>query len=353
MTFEVAPERPLAGGEAYVQYWGASPGDNWLAVAVAGAAAGDFIVRAPAPEAEGVITLTLPDAPNGLELQFSRDVGSGVVQLLGRFPFETARREVSIEAPETVENGTPLELQWAGEKLQGDHITIAQKADEAAEYLLCIPAAGRDNIAVTAPAVAGEYVIRYLTRRGRVLARTQLEIYEILATLDGPSAIAPGAEFTVVWTGPDDEQDFLSIAAVNDDDEMYQSFVPTADGNPTPLTAPKTPGDYEIRYVRATDGEVLARHKMAVVTAEMTIRVPRVVEAGTRFEVEWTGTPGDGDFVAVALPDSGVKNHLDWSFTNLGSPLTLAAPFEPGRYVVRYVSGTDQKIIAQEQLRVR
>jgi hypothetical protein len=353
ITFEVDPERPLAGGEAYVQYWGSTAGNNWLGVAVAGAAAGDFIVRVPAPEAEGLVTLGLPDAPNDVELQLTREAGSGVVQLLGRFPFETTRRKVSIEAPPQVENGDPLELQISGETLPGDHITLAGKADELSEYILCAPVAGREEFAVTAPAVAGEYVIRYLTGQGRMLARSNLDVFEILATLEGPSEVGPGAEFTVAWTGPGTEQDFLSIAAAGDVDEQYVSFAPTADGNPTLLRAPRALGDYEVRYVRGTDGEVLARHRLVVATVEITLHVPDVVGAGTRFEVEWTGTAEDGDFIAVASPGSGVKNHLDWSFTNLGSPLTLAAPFEPGRYIVRYVSGTERKVIARAPLQVR
>jgi Ca-activated chloride channel family protein len=337
----------------YVQYWGATSGSNWLGVSAAGATAGDFIVRTQAPDPQGWIRLDLPDAPNELELQLTRDVGSGVSQLLGRFSFETTRRKISIDAPEMVENESSLELQWSGETLQGDLITVSGKDDVFSEYLLCVPVAGRAGVAMAAPPVAGEYVIRYLTRRGRLLARHGLEVFEVLATLEGPSEIGPGAEFTVAWTGPDAEHDFLSVAAPADASDAYRSFVPLGAGNTALLRAPDKLGNYEVRYVRGADGQVLARQQLVVVSEEISIRAPAVVEAGTRFEVEWTGTPGTGDFVAVAKPESGPKQHMDWSFTTLGSPLTLAAPFEPGRYVVRYVSGADQKVIADRPLRVR
>ena len=85
----------------------------------------------------------------------------------------------------------------------------------------------------------------------------------------------------------------------------------------------------------------------------ITLVVPTVVEAGTRFEVEWSGTAGKGDFISIANPHSGAKRYLDWSFANLGSPVTLAAPFDPGRYVVRYVRAGDDEILAQAMIDVR
>jgi Ca-activated chloride channel family protein len=353
VTLEVIPERPLAGDVAYVQYWGAETGVNWLGVAVAGADAGQYIARAAAPEAAGEVALQLPDSPNRLEMQFTREIGPGLHQLLGRVPFETSRRTISIEAPEKVEKGSQVKLGWAGEVLLGDHITFTLSEADSADAALCVSAIGQSPIAVTAPSVAGEYIVRYHSRRGRPLARADLEVFEILATLDGPLKIGPGADFAVGWTGPDADQDFVSIAATNDDDHDYRSFSLTAAGNPALLTAPKTPGDYELRYIRASDGTVLARKQLAVVAIEITLEVPAVVDAGTRFEVEWTGTAGDGDFVSVAIPGSETKKHLDWSYASLGSPLTLAAPFEPGQYVVRYVSGETQKVISRQPFRVR
>ena len=219
--------------------------------------------------------------------------------------------------------------------------------------MLCIPAVDGAPVTINAPDPAGDYVVRYRSRQGRSLGRDSFEVFEILATLEGPTTAAPGEEITVVWTGPDATQDFLSIAAREEDSEQYRRFAPTTNGNPTVLTAPLTPGDYEIRYVRGSDGEILSRQPLAVVVVEVELDVPRVVEAGTRFEVAWTGTAGEGDFITVAQVRSGPKNHLDWAYTALGSPVTLAAPFEAGRYVVRYISGTTNRVVTHRQIEVR
>ena len=354
VTLEVNPERPPAGGEAHIQYWGAPPGTNSVAVTTAGAPVGQYLVRTPVTDPAGEVTLPLPDFPNDLEVQFTRDIGSGIQQLLGELEFETGRRRVTIEAPERAEIQTSMTLTWSGDGLPGDHIIVEYAGDDGREDVLCILAIGGGPVTVNAPDLAGDYVVRYRSRRGRSVARASLEVFEILATLEGPTMAVPGEDISVGWTGPDAAQDFLSIATHDELDEQYRSFSPTTSGNPVILTTPITPGDYEIRYVRAADGEVLARQTLAVVAVEVTLEVPRVVEAGTRFEVTWSGaSSGKGDFITVAHARSGPKKHLDWSYTDLGSPVTLAAPFEAGKYVVRYVSGTNNEILDRRPIEVR
>jgi Ca-activated chloride channel family protein len=353
VTLEVDPEWPLAGTEAYIQYWGAPPGTNLVAVTAAGAPVGQYLIRFPTIGPVGEITLPLPDSPNDLEVHFTRDIGSGVQQLLGRLEFETLRRTVTLEAPDRTEIDAPITLNWDGDGSPGDHIVFERQGDDLREDVLCFPAAHGGPVTLKVPDLAGSYVVRYRSRGGRSLAQSRLEIFEILATLEGPTSAIPGEEINVSWTGPDAVQDFLSIATHDENSEEYLGFAPTTNGSPVVLTAPTAPGDYEIRYVRAADGEILARHSLAVVVEDITLHVPSVIEAGTRFKVAWSGTSGQGDFISVARPRSGRSQHLDWSYTDLGSPVTLAAPFEAGKFVVRYVSGKSNKIVARQRIDVR
>jgi Ca-activated chloride channel family protein len=353
VTLEVDPEVPLAGTEAYIQYWGAPAATNYVAVTTSGAPVGQYLSRYPTTGSNGEVRVPLPDSPNDLEVQFTSDIGSGIQQLLGRLEFGTSRRMVTIEVPERAEVRTPMTLTWTGGGLPGDHIIFEHVGTDLTEDVLCIPAIGDGPATVDAPDLAGDYVVRYRSSRGQSLARASLDVFEILATLEGPTEAAPGQSLSIDWTGPDAPQDFLSIAASGDGDDQYRSFTPTTSGNPAVLNAPITPGNYEVRYVRAEDGEVLARLPLVILAVEVTLEVPKVVEAGTRFEVAWKGTAGEGDFVAVAHRGSGPKQHLDWSYTDLGSPVTLAAPFEAGQYVVRYISGTSQEIVARRPIEVR
>jgi Ca-activated chloride channel family protein len=110
---------------------------------------------------------------------------------------------------------------------------------------------------------------------------------------------------------------------------------------------------YEVRYVRGLDGAVLAKQSLEVVEEEVRIEAPPVAGPGTRFEVRVTGVPGPGDFVAVARTDAGLDDFLDFAFVDSQTTTSLAAPFEPGRYEVRYVSAAGPRIVAASPLTVR
>jgi len=187
----------------------------------------------------------------------------------------------------------------------------------------------------------------------KILARFAIESVEKQATLEIPAEIFAGEELEISWTGPNGPQDFLSIADPGAENEAYLEWTPTAEGNPLRLRAPRNTGEFELRYVRATDGEVLARQRFSVITEAVSLQAPPEVEAGSRFVVEWTGTPGGGDFIAIAKESAAAGKHLDWAYTTAGRRLTLAAPNRPGRYEVRYVSGSEIEILARQSLEVR
>ena len=218
---------------------------------------------------------------------------------------------------------------------------------------MCILTGSGDPVSVTAPMVPGDYEIRYVTGLGRTLSQSSIEVYEVLATLSAPTELEPGEEFTVEWTGPNDPQDYLSISDPDSDHRAYISWQPTEIGSPLPLRAPQDPGQYEIRYVRSSDGALLAREPMTVTAAEVGLRFPPIVEAGTRFEVEWSGTDGRGDVIAIVGEGSNRRKYLDWSYTSLGSPLSLAAPFKPGKFEVLYISGENQEVVVRAPLKVK
>jgi Ca-activated chloride channel family protein len=97
---------------------------------------------------------------------------------------------------------------------------------------------------------------------------------------------------------------------------------------------------------------VLDRIPIEVEGIEVDLEAPPRVTAGTRFEVRWRGPDNSGDFIAIAEPDAGRGRHIDFGFTSLGSPISLAAPFTQGSYEIRYVSGVDGSILARVPLAV-
>ncbi len=354
VTLEVDPDDPLAGGIVHIAFWGAPTGATWIAVAAPGSAAGEFVVRARTNGRRGEVALNLPGAASELEARCIFEPRPGVSQLLGSLRFHTRYPQASIQSEDRVENGKPITISWNGPGLGGDHITIAAKGADETDYRICLPAVrGIGTLTTTAPADAGDYSIFYRSGLGKILARQSFEVFEVLATLDGPATGAPGTTLEFAWTGPDAVQDFLSIATPGSPDDTYLSWAPTADGNPARLQSPPDPGSYEVRYIRSVDGVALARGGLEIAAAQIELNVPKSVRTGTRFEVHWTGTARPGDFLAVAKVGSSTADPLDFAFAAAGSPSTLAAPFEPGDYEVRYLSGSGLEVVVAAPLKVQ
>jgi len=353
VTLSVAPERPIADDTALVQFWGAPEGTAWVTITPAEAPLDAYLVRRAVSGSSGMAELRLPGLTRELEARLIHETSNGVLQLLGRTVFQCSHGAATIKCPRKIEGGTPLSLSWNAPNLRGDHITIALADGPIEDYAACIPTGSGGPVTFAAPIVPGAYKVRYISNLGKILTSSTLEVFEVLATLEGPVTVSSGEEFEVTWTGPDGPQDYLSIAEPGTENEAYLEWVLTGEGHPLSLRAPRSTGDFELRYVRAKDGEILARRQLTVVAEAVSLQAPPEVEAGSRFVVEWTGTPGGGDFIAIAKEGAAARNHLDWSYTTVGRRLTLAAPFRPGRYEVRYVSGSEVDILARKPLMVR
>jgi Ca-activated chloride channel family protein len=52
----------------------------------------------------------------------------------------------------------------------------------------------------------------------------------------------------VTWTGPDGPGDYVTVVPAGSPEGTYLFYAYTANGSPATLTAPETPGNYEIWY---------------------------------------------------------------------------------------------------------
>lgn len=166
-----------------------------------------------------------------------------------------------------------------------------------------------------------------------------------------PNVLA-GESVEVRWTGPDEAEDFISLASPEDPGDAYVAWVRTDNGNPAVLAAPLQPGAYEIRYVSGTGGVVLAQSPIEVTAAAIDLQAPPTVVAGQRFEIQWTGSTVPGDFIAVSRPSAPPIRMLDWASTAVGSPVTLAAPTRQGTYEVRFIRKSGLEILARAPIEV-
>ena len=78
---------------------------------------------------------------------------------------------------------------------------------------------------------------------------------------------------------------------------------------------------------------------------------PEEVEAGSEFEVSWTGPNGRGDFVTIVAEGATEWTNEPWFYTDSGNPGELVAPTEEGDYELWYVT-EDREILARSPITV-
>lgn len=87
-------------------------------------------------------------------------------------------------------------------------------------------------------------------------------------------------------------------------------------------------------------------------TGEPSLQAPDEVEAGTDFEVSWTGPDGQGDYITIAAEGATEWTNEPYFYTADGPTGTLVASTEPGAYEIWYVTGADEEILARRPITV-
>ena len=80
-------------------------------------------------------------------------------------------------------------------------------------------------------------------------------------------------------------------------------------------------------------------------TGPANIIGPASVEAGSGFQVQWTGPNRPTDYVTIVAAGTSAWTDESYFYTSAGSPGTLVAPVDAGPHVLWYVSGNDDSIL--------
>jgi hypothetical protein len=170
-----------------------------------------------------------------------------------------------------------------------------------------------------------------------ILARTQIEVGGIEATLTAPAEVFQGATVRVSWVGPENSQDRISFAARDGDliaGASYHYVGNAGEDDSAILTASETLGAYDIVYI--SSGRIIGRTPIDVVEASVALDAPGEVTAYTQFTAHWEGAGNHGD--KVEMRDGGgalaTYSYID---PNEGF-VALGAPDEPGDYTLAYLT---------------
>lgn len=167
------------------------------------------------------------------------------------------------------------------------------------------------------------------------------------AGLSAPSTAAMGSRFEVMWSGPGNPDDFISVARSDQAPGANLSSTRVREGNPLLVWAPSDPGDYEVRYVLARGARILATIPITIRPVTAAVDATGPVKVADWIEVNWEGPGGDNDFISIARAEQSPGASVSQTRVKQGNPARVRAPSDPGDYEVRYVLGRGAKLLAK------
>jgi len=262
-------------------------------------------------------------------------------------------QEVSVTAPAEAVAGSKLQVSYSGRTNPRDFITIV-KPDAAEGQYDAYQYTRESPLELRVPPDAGEYEIRYLAADSPypTLWRQELVVTEPNASLEGPGTAAAGSQVEIIWTGPDNPQDFITIVEAGASEGTYKGYKYTQTGSPVALTAPDQAGDYEVRYLMGQSPyRTLTSMPLKVTSTEASITAPAEVPAGSLVRFEWQGPDNAQDFITVVPKGAPDKDYERYVYTQRGSPTELLVPETPGDYELRYLTGQSYGVLARAPIR--
>lgn len=266
---------------------------------------------------------------------------------------EEALTPATVTAPERVTAGAAFSITWTGPNNPGDYVTIVRTdapANTSGNYR---ETSTGSVLELTAPIEPGPHEVRYVTGRSHaILGRAAVEIVAVGATLDAAAEVVLGSPLSVMWTGPNNRGDYITIVPKDWPDEKYGNYTNTEKGSPLTLTAPTETGEVELRYVTGQGHKVLARRAIRIIAAEVILSAPAEAAAGSTIQVTWQGPNNAGDYVTVVSKDRSDGQYGNYTNTSTGSPLTLLIPIMIGDAELRYMTGQGNKVLARRAIRI-
>ncbi len=297
--------------------------------------------------------LRAPDKPGRYDIVYGNAAGKA----LARQPIDVTPAPATLEAVETITIGGTVDIGWTGPSGPGDFITIVPPTADRSAYRDYADTRNGSPARVRVPDKADTYEIRYVTgETNQILARRTVVAVPAQVELQAVDSAPAGSRIKVVWTGPNNTGDFITLVKPDAAKSEYTHYFNTRDASPDgqTLRLPDQVGTYELRYVTGQSNQVLARHRIVAVATQAAIEAAASGPAGARIKVRWTGPNGDGDFITVVRPDEPKSAYSTYFSTRDADPdeQTLKLPGQPGGYELRYVTGQSNEVLVRKPITV-
>ncbi|ART84084.1 hypothetical protein CBP31_14805 [Oceanisphaera profunda] len=279
---------------------------------------------------------------------------------------ELTDTEVALIAPDNVQAGGSIPIQWKGPAHKDDYLDlVAQGVTRTSGELayVYVTAESEPELELRAPTKPGIYHIRYILKgsdQKRVLHSIPITVTPAQASVSAPEQVTAGSVLPVFWTGPASKDDYVDIVASDHKriggEITYFYTRDSADGESYELKVPTKAGNYLVRYILRGAGaaSILATQPFSVTAAEAKVSVPSSVAAGSVIVVDWAGPAGKDDYVDIVPSDhKRIGGELTYFYTRDAvddEPSELKAPAKAGEYQVRYIlrgSGSGEVLAKQ------
>ena len=323
---------------------------------------GDFITIVPKDTKDGKymryaytrsgpsVKVPAPPQHGPCEIRYMSGQGGKVI---ARVDLKVTEAEVTLKAPERCTVGNSVLVEWTGPNNKGDYITIVSKDAKDGKYQRYTYTAKGSPLQVLAPVEAGECEIRYMSgQKGKVFARLPITVEPAKVILKAHEQAIAGAHVLIDWTGPNNKGDYITIVPKSTKDGKHQRYAYTAKGSPLQVEAPIAPGPCEIRYMSAQGGKVFGRCDILIKAAQVTLEAEKVVVAGEKALIKWTGPNNKGDYITIVPKETPEGKHLRYAYTRSGSPAHVQAPKKAGDCEIRYISGQKSKTLHRIPIKV-
>jgi Ca-activated chloride channel family protein len=262
--------------------------------------------------------------------------------------------DASLEAPDKAPAGSRVKVKWeASKNSRTDFITIVVKDAPEGTYKSYRYTSTGNPVALKVPDEVGLYEIRYLFGRTKAtLAKIDLTVTPVAATIDAADSVPVGGNFKFTWTGPNNEGDYIAIVQESADDKQYLNYAYTTIGTPAEIQAPATVGKYQLRYIMGKSRKVIARRDILVSEVSGKVEAKEAVPAGSYIQVIWTGPNNYGDYITIVPKGTAEKIFFNYTYAAKGSPLKLKAPDTPGDFEIRYVLNQSKRVLARTAIKL-
>jgi hypothetical protein len=337
----------LAGAEVSIQWTGPNNKDDFLS-----------LVKPDAP-AHAYTTYTMTDRGTPATLAAPVEAGRYEIRyvagrsktVLARAPLDVTAAAATLKAPETALIGSQIPVEWTGPNHKGDYITVVAAGTEDGRSGNYTYTDRGSPLEVKASVQDGPAELRYQTGQGnKVLARRPLLLTLPTLSLDAPAAVVEGGDVSIVWSGPSNRGDYITVVPKSLPDGRYGNNNDVSRGSPLRVQAPMGAGPGEIRYMTGQGARVLARRDLTLLPARVTLEAVEAADAGSTVEIVWTGPNNRGDYLTIVPAGAPAAQTGKYANAEGGSPCRIAMPQEKGPAEIRYISGQGRIILGQRKI---